>query len=613
MDNIVNSSVTLTLCIYENFAVLSKDENMDHQFWNTNVKSWWSDVAVEATENELKIPLEVFLVRRGWFRSNWGPLGGRLTVDEATKTYLSDGIEEFEEFRRRVENSHAIDADISLEYYKRSLTSHQIHNVQHLIPMRSGANFSVPGAGKTSTTLVLWHELRLRNRVDCLLVVCPRSAFESWEVDIESTFEQVVNFSVLTESFVDTDVEVLAVNYEKLESDTYLNAILSWTKSRRVHLVLDEAHRIKGGANSVRWRRCKTLSSVASRVDLLTGTPMPQGYDDLRNLFAVSWPNVPRSYITDDRLGNLARGGLFVRTTKSQMNLPPVSIHQHRLQMSPIQADIYSALRKKYAGVFKLSENDESYFGSKGRAVMSLLAAASNPGLLAGITREDAYIGLEWPPRDVRADDSLLGLVESYATHEMPAKYKWIAEFVENSSRQGKKVLVWSNLVGNLLSLARLLKPKNPALIYGAVDDQERKAQLKKFRTDETCSVLITNPQTLGEGVSLHKECHDAVYLDRSYNAGHYLQSLDRIHRLGLPADQLTNIHILCSENSIDERVSVRLEQKIDRLARSLNDTGLTTCSLPDDSLTVPTELFGIDKQDLDDLFSHLANEDHQP
>ena len=98
--------------------------------------------------------------------------------------------------------------------------------------------------------------------------------------------------------------------------------------------------------------------------------------------------------------------------------------------------------------------------------------------------------------------------------------------------------------------------------------------------------------------------------MDRSYNAGHYLQSLDRIHRLGLPVDQETSIHILSTKETIDQRVGIRLEQKIERLSDALKDEGLIKSSLPDEELILPNELLGIDKFDLDDLLSHLTEDE---
>ena len=87
--------------------------------------------------------------------------------------------------------------------------------------------------------------------------------------------------------------------------------------------------------------------------------------------------------------------------------------------------------------------------------------------------------------------------------------------------------------------------------------------------------VLVANPAACGEGISLHKVCHHAIYLDRNYNAAQYLQSEDRIHRLGLKKNQHTYVEIVCCKNSIDVSVHDRLRRKVARMADVLNDDGL--------------------------------------
>jgi SNF2 family DNA or RNA helicase len=119
--------------------------------------------------------------------------------------------------------------------------------------------------------------------------------------------------------------------------------------------------------------------------------------------------------------------------------------------------------------------------------------------------------------------------------------------------------------------------------------------------------VLLANPAALGEGVSLHEVCHDAIYLDRTFNAGQYLQSVDRIHRLGLPPDQETRVTFLITTGSIDDRIDQRIAEKAEHLALMLDDPDLTTMALPDD------EEFGEaieDLADLDALFAHLRGDD---
>ena len=145
-------------------------------------------------------------------------------------------------------------------------------------------------------------------------------------------------------------------------------------------------------------------------------------------------------------------------------------------------------------------------------------------------------------------------------------------------------------------------------MIHGSISGEDRKSELERFRYDPSCAVLITNPQTLGEGVSLHKTAHEAIFVDRTYNAAQYLQALDRIHRLGLSPDQETNIYLLETEQSIDVRVGERLSKKISILSEMLNDDGLVRVSLPgSDELQDLQELLGLDQSDLDDLLKHLG------
>ena len=76
----------------------------------------------------------------------------------------------------------------------------------------------------------------------------------------------------------------------------------------------------------------------------------------------------------------------------------------------------------------------------------------------------------------------------------------------------------------------------------------------------------------LAVSISLHKSCHDAIYLDRTYNGGHYMQSLERIHRIDIPPRTKTRYYILQSKNSIDLNIDSRLEDKKDRMLEILND-----------------------------------------
>jgi SNF2 family DNA or RNA helicase len=117
--------------------------------------------------------------------------------------------------------------------------------------------------------------------------------------------------------------------------------------------------------------------------------------------------------------------------------------------------------------------------------------------------------------------------------------------------------------------------------------------------------VLLANPAALGEGVSLHQVCHDAIYLERTFNAGQYLQSVDRIHRLGLAPDVETTIYFLVTEETIDELVARRIEIKAKNLGTMLDDPAIATMALPDaDDVGDPIDVG--DSGDIAALFDHL-------
>jgi hypothetical protein len=121
---------------------------------------------------------------------------------------------------------------------------------------------------------------------------------------------------------------------------------------------------------------------------------------------------------------------------------------------------------------------------------------------------------------------------------------------------------------------------------------------------------LIANPAAAGEGISLHTVCHNAIYADRSYVSTHYLQSIDRIHRLGLEPGQKTDIFIYRSKappeiGSIDLSVSRRLTEKIRNMQILLNDPDLHEIALDEEEADDPID-YDVNLQDIVDLIAEL-------
>lgn len=600
----------LYIDVNQNELELSRSVNVEDGLW-LEAKDWWRDKADANFENDkIQLSLQQFIFHKEWMLVGWKYKNEDMDfeVSDDAKRIITQAIDS----KKTVENFLDYPIDITNTELNTletliNLKPFQERNVKKLLGIPNGANFSVPGAGKTITTLMVWAQLKEQKKLKKLLILAPLSAFEAWDLDNKKMFIDPKIIQQFDGASINEETEILLVNYEQIQNEQKARRLQSWVSRNEAMVVLDEAHRVKGGASSLRWKQARKIVSHAKRVDLLTGTPMPQSYDDLRNLYGLSWPNVDPKSFSDARLQSAVEGGFFVRTTKDQLELPQIKIENIHLNMGQKQEEIYFSLLSTYSKVFKLSNSDKRFLRQKGKAVFTLIAAATNPGLINGLKNESSYLNLVWPPREILKDENLIDVIRSYGEIELPPKYDWVIRYVSEARNSNKKVLVWSNFVSNLEALFIRLANFNPALVYGGVDKINRKDEIEKFRYDDTCNVLLTNPQTLGEGISLHDCCHDAIYIDRTYNAGLYLQSLDRIHRLGLDKDQQTNVFILSSNGTIDSNINRRISEKTERMSLSLSDPNLVDTTTPIE-LTDETrsELLGLDLLDINDLLSGI-------
>jgi SNF2 family DNA or RNA helicase len=503
--------------------------------------------------------------------------------------------------------------------FHRELRPFQLRDLAQILSLSHGANFSVPGAGKTTVAYAVYEAERARGRVDRLLVVAPLSAFDAWLEEASESLQPVPRVSRLTDR-VPRGTEVLLVNYQRLVGR--YDVLAAWLLEGRSHVVLDEAHRMKRGRDGEWGSACLNLAHLAVRRDVLTGTPAPQHPNDFAALLEFLWPHQSRRILPPGTdvpdppptvMADVSRRlrPLFARTRKDELGLDAPRLRVELVQMKPLQAEIYEAMRTRMRRAVRSSMRERTMFGDLGSVVMYLLEAATNPALLATAIGGDAPRAI-WPPDPIPEGTRLSERVLAYARYETPPKFEKLASMVAENAARGDKTLVWSNFVTNLLELERLLAPHRPALIYGGVpsgDDVEgvttRESELRRFREDDRCRVLLANPAAMSEGVSLHHVCHDAIYVDRTFNAGHYLQSIDRIHRLGLAAGTETRITFLVSEDTIDETANDRVSVKAARLAAMLSDPNLVTMALPDE------DAYGswVEPDDLEALLAHLGRD----
>ncbi|PTF39736.1 hypothetical protein BUY29_11510, partial [Staphylococcus cohnii] len=183
---------------------------------------------------------------------------------------------------------------------------------------------------------------------------------------------------------------------------------------------------------------------------------------------------------------------------------------------------------------------------------------------------------------------------------EISSKVKALLKLVDSINNEGKTMIVWCIFIKSMTTIKRYLDKMgiNAAIISGDVDQQSRNKIINDFKNKEI-EVLITNPHTLAESVSLHQTCHDAIYFEYSFNLVHLLQSKDRIHRLGLRENDYTQYYYLQQhyefdqgDYSLGEKVYERLSEKEQLMLEAIDNDKL--------------EILPTDDEDLDFFFKNV-------
>lgn len=503
---------------------------------------------------------------------------------------------EFDSFRETV-NSLLI----------RQLRERQMWDAFFMLSMKKSCNFSVPGSGKTSSVFGMYSFLDHAKLIKRIVIVCPKNAFGPWIDEYHACFgeeKQLRLFSIQDETLKSKQQRKSALLYESGAANMFLfnyESIKSYQEelssiiNAETLLVFDEVHKIK----RIDGEYAKAAIHIARRAGFtiaMTGTPIPNSYADIYNVLHVLYPEdyedyfgfqvstlkAPKQYEID-RINNKLQP-FFCRTTKAQLNVPaPNSDAILPVAATSEEIKLFRILLKKYKK-------------NKLLLMLRILQLESDPlQLLEAINLADFRYILD-DDVDVDAIDyadysnDIITLINNCGR---TSKTQQCISTISGLVMQNKPVVLWCIFVNTIHALAKRLTAIGIKVkcVYGEVALSERQKLLREFKEGKY-QVLISNPNTLAESISLHDICHDAMYFEYSFNLVHLLQSKDRIHRLGLAADQYTQFYFLQTmypnENgyySMDEEIYHRLQEKEQRMRKAIEADTLEVMPTSDEEL----------------------------
>jgi SNF2 family DNA or RNA helicase len=489
------------------------------------------------------------------------------------------------------------------------LMNYQRKPVLHALAAVNSANFSVPGAGKTwmaYATYFLAKERQNNPQVNRLLVVCPKPAFQVWEGEYKTItennpeeFNPEDNIYRITEDtepaiipFLPDNYEIILINYEKVRNQRYEAALNAMLGRYDFFLLLDESHKIKG-YETFTGTAIRELANQARRRMILTGTPMPNLHIGLWNQFEFLFPNENllgeydifkkrvKNNEGEQRRTERTLYPFFTRVTDNQLDLPETRPVIVQCPMEITQQKIYDTIAHRIL-INEANRRQINAFEQWERNITYLIMAATDPGLFS---ENHQYMSDLIDLGGVELEE----LITRYSEGELAGKIQDLRSFLNSDvNLDEEKIIIWCNFRGTLTKVQDMIEQEfgvgvrkidgSPEL---SLEDKER--SLREFRgeTGETeVNVLIANPASLAESVSLHQVCHHAIYVDRTFNATHWIQSKKRIHRVGMD-DVVTRYTILKStfadsdDQTVDERIRRSLLDKERRMNQFLNDPGI--------------------------------------
>jgi len=476
--------------------------------------------------------------------------------------------------------------------------------------MARAANFSVPGAGKTAMCLGVFAYLnRMHTQsefTDKILVISPINAFESWKSEFKTVFGNKKPLRCLDSqesSDFNNDLNLswnvanlILVNYESLQKYA---PTLKRLINQKTMLVFDEVHRIKNPTG----QRASAALSIVNKAKfrfVMTGTPIPNSYLDIYNFLHILYNNEYNSFFgwsPDELLKpnmrqiekiNNELNPFFWRVNKTDLDVPPADPDELLVvQPSHLQSELAKSI----------------YYTEKSSLarLIRLIQASTNPELLnkaisysqMGFSNEDGNV--DFSEKDFtnqlnEVSNSEIRNAKSYKEYDLTSmespKFQTGIKLVKQLVSENKKVMIWATFVDTMHKIQSHLKNVGITanLVYGGTEVNQRQSLINDFK-DGNVQVMISNPQTLGESVSLHKNVHDAVYFEYNFNLTFMLQSRDRIHRLGLKANQHTHYYYLETQKEdatsdapgyIDQQIYSRLKKKEETMNKAISDKKLT-------------------------------------
>lgn len=435
--------------------------------------------------------------------------------------------------------------------------AYQQHCIEQILKVKKLGLFLDMGLGKTVTTLTAVKELKYnRFQVRRVLIIAPKKVAEGtwtkeaakWDHTKMLRVSPVLGSQTKRIRALNTPADLYIINRENVVwlVDYYRN---SWPFDM---VVVDESSSFKSHSA----KRFKALASVGSYIDRLvelTGTPSPNGLDDLwAQVFLLDggerlgkrYTQFRERYFQPDKRGADgmiysyevkpgSEGSILERISdicismkaEDYLQLPDITYHEIPVELDSKASKAYYELEREM--VLALPEDEEE---------ISVTSAAALSNKLLQLANGAVYD-------------------EDHSVHEVHGcKVEAFMELIE--SLQGKPALVFYNFQHDRTRILKALEKTGLRVRELKTTQDEDDWNARKI------DILLTHPASSAYGLNLQQGGNHVIWFGLTWNYELYTQANKRLHRQGQEEKVIIH-HLICS-GTRDEDVMEALKRKDD-------------------------------------------------
>lgn len=443
-------------------------------------------------------------------------------------------------------------------YLKYKLFEHQRKGLALSLITDSYPLFMKQGTGKTLIAMANILHRHIYDKVNTILVVAPKIVTYEWEEQLTEQLQKLTceiimanegfsslknNLRIIRKSSNKTKLRIIVTNYNLLDEAVRENILKNVDM-----IVLDESQRIKNMKSGTSFAALKVAKKIKYRL-IMSGTPITNYNVDLyTQLNFVDYDIINKDYDTFEfafcKLGPFGIvGNRNERLLKKLMHKNSYIVSKEEVLNLPEQIHRVMKIENANKKVYKIAAKEliiELKRKVKGKAEMKIMELDVIPKKLQKL--QQICSGFIYDE-----DEEGKRIVEELK----PSNKLEVVKTLLTENYRDEKVIIVTSYQHEVIHLQKLMKKLklNYSVISGGSDDRK---ELKKFKKDPKCKVMIANGGKIARGLTLTM-CRTMIFYNMTFDWEIYDQVISRIHRF--TQNQTCEYIYLVTENSREEDI----------------------------------------------------------